>query len=197
MGRRRAGEASTSSATLLSPGDCWTSGSQSWLGAPLGTGALYLRRGTHESIAPYPGESDSSDSKIASRIHSGTTNFAARLAIPAALDFHEALGPANKEARLRYLRSLWSDEAQHMTHIEVLGGSGESSWTGIGSFRLAGKPTLEDAEQLQQRMEREFGIFTVIRKGLASGACVRITPHVFTSADEIGQLVDAMRKLAT
>ena len=45
-------------------------------------------------------------------------------------------------------------------------------------------------------MENEFGIFTVVRKGLASGGCVRITPQVYTSADEIERLVSAMRRLA-
>ena len=165
-----------------------------WIGAPLGTGAMYVRRGTLDRIAPYPGETETET--IASRIHPGTINFAATLAIPSALDFHEALGPANKEARLRYLRSLWTDEAQQMPHIELLGGSDEASWTGIASFRLAGKTTIEDAQQLHQRLEKEAGIFTVVRKGLASGGCVRITPQVYNSADEIGQLVEAMHKLA-
>ena len=167
-----------------------------WIGAPVGTGAMYVRRGALDKIAPYPGESDGDEPKIASRVHPGTFNFASRLAIPAALDFHEALRPANKEARLRYLRSLWTHEAERISHIEVLGGSDEASWTGIGSFRLAGKSTIEDAQHLQQRLENEFGIFTVVRKGLASGGCVRITPQVFTSADEMGQLVDVLRKMA-
>lgn len=165
-----------------------------WIGAPLGTGALYIRRGTLDKIAPFPGESD--EHTIVSRIHSGTFNFAARLAIPAALDFHEAIGPANKEARLRYLRGLWTNEATQMSHLEVLGGSDEASWTGIGSFRLVGKTTIEDAQSLQRRMEHEFGIFTVIRKGLASGACVRVTPQVFNSPEELGRLVEALRRLA-
>lgn len=167
-----------------------------WIGAPVGTGALYMRGGTFDKIAPYPGETDPDETSVAARTHPGTINFAARLAIPTALDFHEALGAANKEARLRYLRSLWTDEAEHMGHIEVLGGSDEASWTGIGSFRLAGKTTIDDAKQLQQRLEREFGIFSVVRKGLASGGCVRITPQVYNTPDEIGRLVDAMRRLA-
>lgn len=167
-----------------------------WIGAPLGTGVLYMRRGTLERIAPYPGERDAGDATVGSRIRSGTVNFAARLAIPPALDFHESIGPSNKEARLRYLRSLWTDEARHMSHIEVLGASDEPSWTGIASFRLAGRTTIEDAEHLQQRMENDFGIFTVVRKGLASGGCVRITPQVFNSPDEIGRLVGALQKLS-
>ena len=167
-----------------------------WIGAPVGTGAMYMRRGTLDKVAPYPGERDGDYPTVGTRVHSGTVNFASRLPIPEALDFHQALGPANKEARLRYLRSLWTDEAEEMRHIEVLGGADEASWTGIGSFRLVGKTTIEDAKDLQKRMEQEFAIFTVVRKGLASGGCVRITPQVFNSADEIGQAVDAMKKLA-
>ena len=167
-----------------------------WIGAPVGTGTLYMRRGSLSKVAPYPGETDPDDTRIAARVHPGTINFAARLAIPEALVFHETLGPANKEARLRYLRSLWSDEAQHMRHLQVLGGLDEASWTGIGSFRIVGKPTIDDATALQQRLEQEFGIFSVVRKGLASGSCVRITPQVFNTPDEIGRLVDALRKLA-
>jgi len=167
-----------------------------WIGAPLGTGALYMRRGTLDRIAPHPADNDRNATTVASRIHSGTVNFAARLAIPAALDFHEAVGPANKEARLRYLRGLWTGDAERMPHIDVLGGADEASWTGIGAFRLAGQTSIEDAERLQKRLETEFGLFTVVRRGLAGGACVRVTPQVFNSADDLGRLADAMRRLA-
>jgi selenocysteine lyase/cysteine desulfurase len=66
----------------------------------------------------------------------------------------------------------------------------------MASFRLAGKRSPEDVIALQQRLELEFGIFTVVRKGLSSGYCVRVTPQVFTSPDEIAQLVDALKQLA-
>jgi selenocysteine lyase/cysteine desulfurase len=166
-----------------------------WIGSPVGVGALYMRRGTLDRIAPYPGEEDPDGTRAAARIHSGTSNFAAMVSVPAALDFHQAIGGANKEARLRYLRSLWTDEAGDMAHIEVLGGADEASWTGMGAFRLAGQAGLDDARALQARLEEEFRIFTVVRRGLASGACVRITPQVFTTPEEIGQLVDALGRL--
>jgi selenocysteine lyase/cysteine desulfurase len=167
-----------------------------WIGAPVGVGALYMQRGSLEKIAPYPGELDPTNSLARTRVHMATANFAAMITVPAALDFHESIGAANKEARLRYLRSLWTDEAVSMSHIELLGGLDEASSTGMGAFRLAGKTSIEHAKHLQQRLENDFGIFTVVRDGLDSGSCVRITPQVFTAADELGQLVSAMKKLA-
>ncbi|MGI9235655.1 MAG: aminotransferase class V-fold PLP-dependent enzyme [Woeseiaceae bacterium] len=168
-----------------------------WIGSPVGVGALYMRRGSLQKIAPYPGESDPEHINAAARVHIATSNFASVLAIPAALDFHQAIGSANKEARLRHLRRLWTNEAERMSHIDVLGGADEESWTGIGSFRLQGKTSIDDAHQLQQALEQDFGLFTVVRKGLSSGGCVRVTPQVFTSAEEIGRLVNALHRLGT
>lgn len=167
-----------------------------WIGTPVGVGALYMRRGSLHKVAPYPGESDPEDTLVSKRVHVGTANFAATLAVPYALDFHEAIGAANKEARLRYLRQLWTNEAESMSHIELLGGLDEASWTGMGSFRLQGKRSAGEVTALQQRLEEEFGIFTVVRKGLASGYCVRVTPQVFTAPNDMAQLVDALKRLA-
>lgn len=167
-----------------------------WIGSPVGVGALYMKKGSLAKISPYPGELDPDNTKASTRIHTATSNFASILSIPAAIDFHHVIGAANKEARLRYLRSLWTGEARKMTHIELLGGLDEASSTGMGSFRLVAKTSIEDAKNLQQHLENKFGIFTVVRVGLTSGCCIRITPQVFTSADEVGQLVAAMKQLA-
>tara|TARA_R110001599_G_scaffold241458_1_gene441048 strand:- start:1558 stop:2868 length:1311 start_codon:yes stop_codon:yes gene_type:complete len=166
-----------------------------WIGSPVGVGALYMRRGSLEKIQPYPGESDPDNARISTRVHTATSNFAAILTVPSALDFHESIGGNNKEARLRYLRGLWTTEADSMEHIEVLGGADEASWTGMASFRLRGESSPAQVNTLQKRLEQDFGIFTVARYELNSGACIRVTPQVFTSSDEIAQLTDALKRL--
>lgn len=166
-----------------------------WIGAPIGVGVLYMRRDSVHKIAPFPGELDPEDNRVDKRIQSGTVNFAGILAVPAALQFHQALGATNKEARLRHLRQLWTSPAEQMPHIEVLGARSEADWSGIASFRLKGQNSIQQVQQLQLRLEKDFGLFTVVRKGLASGACCRVTPQVFSSADELERLVKALDQL--
>ena len=166
-----------------------------WIGAPLGLGALYISESAIDAIAPFHGDAPEDSSSVRARVHPATRNFAATLAIPKAFEFHQAVGPAAKEARLKYLRDLWVDEARTMPHVELLGGTDAASITGISSFRIRGKKTVADAVSLQKRLEEEFGVFTVMRDGLNGGACVRITPQVFNTPDDIDVLVSAMGKL--
>ena len=166
-----------------------------WIGAPLGLGALYIGESAIDAIAPFHGDAPEESSSIRARVHPATRNFAATLAIPKAFEFHQAVGPEAKEARLKYLRTLWVDETRAMPHIELLGGTDAASITGISSFRIRGKKTVADAVSLQKRLEEEFGVFTVMRDGLNGGACVRITPQVFNTPDDIDVLVSAMGKL--
>jgi len=45
-------------------------------------------------------------------------------------------------------------------------------------------------------MLQQSGVFVVAREGLASGACVRVTPGIFTTPAQMRSLIDAIRALA-
>lgn len=167
-----------------------------WIGAPVGVGALYMRRGTIDKIAPFPGDADPEQNRVAARVHTATTNFAAMISVTPALEFHQQVGERNKEERLKYLASVWRDEASTIPGVEVLGPADAESATGMGGFRLSGQNSPAQIQALQRQLETDFGIFTVARYGLASGSCIRVTPQVFTTPDEVSRLSDALRQIA-
>lgn len=164
-----------------------------WIGAPVGVGAMYVRHGRVADIDAYM---DESDRGIASRIHTGTANFAAFLALPAALDFHQHIGVAAKRARLLHLRNRWRDAVRELPRLQLLGSDEESLSTAISSFRLRGNNTLAQNVAVAKRLLDEFGVFTVHRDGLEHGACVRVTPGVFTTPAQMDRLVQGLRILA-
>jgi len=65
-----------------------------WIGAPIGTGFAYIRRDRLAAIEAHFGDRDFPADDIRCRLHAGTPNIAALLAVPAALDFHDKLGGA-------------------------------------------------------------------------------------------------------
>ena len=83
-----------------------------WIGAPIGAGMIYIRKGRLDDISPDPGAPDYDQGRVAGRIHTGTVDFAAVLTLPDALKFHNEVGPAAKAARFSYLRDLWVKETR-------------------------------------------------------------------------------------
>lgn len=165
-----------------------------WIGAPVGVGAVYIRRGRVADIDPYMGEAAGDD--IRTRVHTGTVNFAAYLALPVALDVHQRIGVANKQARLLRLRNRWVEAAREMAGVELLASADPRLSSAIASFRLKGRASVADNLALSKQLLREHRVFTVMRDGLASGACVRVTPAIFTSEARIDRLVAALRQVA-
>ncbi|WP_313398072.1 aminotransferase class V-fold PLP-dependent enzyme [Stenotrophomonas sp.] len=164
-----------------------------WIGAPVGVGAMYVRRGRVADIDPYMGDPDRG---IASRVHTGTANFAAFLALPVALDFHAAIGVQAKRERLLLLRNRWRDAVREVPGVQLIGSDETASSSAISSFRLHGRTTLEQNVAVARQLLEQHGVFTVHRDGLAQGACVRVTPGIFTSTAQVDRLATALQALA-
>lgn len=166
---------------------------QKWIGAPLGTGIVYIRRERLDAIDPFFGELGEG---IDHKIHTGTTNIAAFLAVGDALDFHTTIGAVAKEARLRGLRDRWAEALRDHPRIEILTPADPRLTCGITSFRLKGQTEAAQNRAIAEQLLKQFNIFTVERSGIARGACVRVTPGLFTSEAEIDALVTALKAIA-
>lgn len=166
-----------------------------WVGAPVGVGAMYIRRDRLDSIDRPHGDPGSLE-RIDSRIHTGTTDFAAVMTVPTALDFQEAIGVPPKAARLRYLRDAWVGPAREIPGVDILTPDDPDLVGAITSFRLHGDGTRAANYGLADTLQDEFGVFTVGRSGLAQGDCVRVTPALYNSPADGQKLVEALRVMA-
>lgn len=167
-----------------------------WIGAPLGVGALYIRRDRLAAIDSDPAE-DPTRTDIAAKVHTGTPDYAAQLTIPAALAFQSAIGAARREARLKELRDRWVRPLRELPQVQILTPDEAGSYGAITSFRLRGKTSHAENVALAKALLERHRIFAVHRDGLASGSCVRITPALATHDTEVDRLVDAIRDLAS
>lgn len=167
-----------------------------WLGAPIGAGVMYIKEGRLPDIDRMYGDETSPATSINSRIHTGTANFATYLSVPAALDFHAAVGPAYKAARVRYLRDRWVSQVRATPGIDVLTLDDPGSVAAITSFRIR-KGTSRAANQavVTELLER-YRLFTAWRTGLAGGDCVRVTPALYNAPTDADRLAAALKEIA-
>lgn len=161
-----------------------------WIGAPLGVGLVYIAKGRIPDIDVSPLEDPGP--KIDARVHTGTVNYAAILAVSDAIDVHHGIGPAAKAARLHWLRDRWVAQAREIAGVQVLTPDDPALHAGITSFRLAALPRMEDAVAVRKTLFARHRIFTVERGGPAKGACVRVTPSFVNGPADVDALAKAL-----
>lgn len=166
-----------------------------WLGAPIGVGAMFIRASRLQDMDRMLADDGPAD-RIESRIHTGTANFATYLTVPAALDFHQAVGPAYKAARVRYLRDTWVDAVRGTPGIDILTPDDADLVGAITSFRLHGRGGREDNQAVVETLFRDHQLFTVWRTGIAGGDCVRVTPALYNTPADTERLAEALRAIA-
>jgi isopenicillin-N epimerase len=167
-----------------------------WMGNPLGVGAMYVRSSALERIDRHPANEVGMPDTLSARIHTGTVDYAAQLSIPSALAFHRRIGSARRAARLASLRNQWVSKVRNHPKIEVLTPDDPTLHGSITSFRLAGLTSDADNKAVAKRLLDQFGIFTVQRTGVAKGACVRVTPSLFNTHQQMDKLAKALLEIA-
>jgi selenocysteine lyase/cysteine desulfurase len=167
-----------------------------WIGAPVGIGVMYIRKGRLGDVDRMMADEDSPADSILSRAHTGTMNFATVLTVPAALEFHDSIGRAHKAARVRYLRDRWVTAAREVPGVEVLAPDDPRMAAAITSFRLRGRTSGADNQRIVEELRDRHGFFTVRRTGIEAGDCVRVTPSLYNMPSDLDRFVAALRQVA-
>ncbi|MBC7873771.1 MAG: aminotransferase class V-fold PLP-dependent enzyme, partial [Ferruginibacter sp.] len=162
-----------------------------WIGNPIGAGLLYIKKERIKEMNALFGDITAPDNNINKLAHFGTTPFAVIMTIPDSLAFHKLLGTGRISERLHYLKSTWINELSKDPNVEIVTPPGKDLSCAIASFRIKNKKTAEVADALL----KDHGILTTGRT-LGKEGCIRVTPSVFNSIDDIKKLVTAIRSLA-
>ena len=165
-----------------------------WTSAPLGTGAMYIRKSRIDDIDIAYDNHELPPHDITARVPAGTVNFAALLSIPTAADFHYAVGGAAKEKHLRSLRDRWVHAVADLPNVEICVPADAARYCAITSFRLKGMHTIEQAAKLQHTLFEKYRVHTVWRKGVAKGPVIRVTPGLYSTFADSDALASALRK---
>ena len=163
-----------------------------WLAVPLGVGILHVRKEKIAQIWPLIAEEGAPLTDIKHLNHVGTIPVHTDLAVDDAIDFYEKLGPARKEARLRYLQNYWTTKVRAIPRVRLHHPADPTKSCAIANVGIEGmKPSV-----LAERLLKEYKIYTVAIDGGNVHGC-RITPNVFTTLLELDVLVKAISELAS
>ncbi|RZS88327.1 selenocysteine lyase/cysteine desulfurase [Phyllobacterium myrsinacearum] len=168
-----------------------------WIGAPVGMGFLYIRKERLADVDRDLADEDWPKDDIRSRVHTGTTNFAATLTVPAALDLHEMITSKRKQARLTYLRNYWVKKVRAIETVEILTPDDDALHAGITSFRIKGKTSKDDNNALMTALRDKHRVLTVRRTGVAKGQCLRVSPALYTTEAELDRLVEGLSAISS
>lgn len=161
-----------------------------WLAAPHGTGLLYVRKERIKALWPMMAAPDTLDDNIRKFEEIGTHPAAPYLAIGDALTFHQAIGDARKEARLRYLRDWWATRLLRNTKVRLHTSLKPQFSCGIGVFQVDG---LDNGKLSSHLWDKHRILTTAIKHDEFEG--IRVTPSVYTTLEELDRFCLAVEKV--
>lgn len=173
-------------------GDYFGTSLHKWLSAPIGSGMLWVKKEKIAKVWPlFPGESPQSDD-IRKFENMGTRSFPIEQAIGQAIDFHNMIGPARKEARLRYLKNYWVNQVKDLPGVRMNTTTHPAYSCGIANIGIEGK----EPGALDSFLFQHYNIHCVaINWENIHG--VRIAPHVYTSLQNLDQLVAGIQSFTS
>jgi selenocysteine lyase/cysteine desulfurase len=162
-----------------------------FLSAPIGTGMLWIKADKIEKIWPLTCNDKPHSADIRKFETLGTRSFPLEQGIGEALNFHNGIGPARKQARIGYLKNYWSSRAQQMPKVKIHTSLNLKYSCAICGVSVEGKTPAE----LENALFDGYKIHTV---GIVweNIRCVRVTPHVYTSIADLDKLVRALGEIS-
>jgi selenocysteine lyase/cysteine desulfurase len=171
--------------------DYYATSLHKWLGCPLGAGVLYVKKDKIKHIWSLFADNGYADDDIRKLNHTGTHPVHTDLTIADAIQFHEKIGIQRKESRLRFLQEYWTKQVRDTKGIVVNTPAQSNRACGIANVGVSNlKPAV-----LAKTLLDTYKIWTVAID-YANVQGVRVTPHVYTTTEELDTFVKALKSIA-
>jgi selenocysteine lyase/cysteine desulfurase len=167
--------------------DFYATSLHKWLMGPHGTGMLFIRKDRISSIWPLMPADVSLADDIRKFEDTGTQSPAGLLALSDALVFHQSIGAARKEARLRFLRDYWLRELDGFDRLSVLTNCEPACSAGMATVSVEGI----DSRALRDYLWGQHRI-TVRAIDHPNVKGIRISPGIYTTLEELDYFVGVM-----
>ena len=172
--------------------DYYASSLHKWLGAPLGNGLLYVKKGNAERLWPLYGDTAYDDDNIMKLEHLGTRPCSDQNGIIPAVDFNLEIGKKEKSKRLKFLQMRWASELKDNKNIILNTPLGEGQSYGIANV---GVKNLHPSE-LADKLFDDYNIFTVPIDDDRGIRGVRVSPNLYSTIEDIDKFIEAMLRIA-
>ena len=172
--------------------DYYASSLHKWLGAPLGNGLLYVKKGNAERLWPLYGDTAYDDDNIMKLEHLGTRPCSDQNGIIPAVDFNLEIGKKEKSKRLKFLQMRWASELKDNKNIILNTPLGEGQSYGIANV---GVKNLHPSE-LADKLFDDYNIFTVPIDDDRGIRGVRVSPNLYSTVEDIDKFIEAMLRIA-
>jgi len=174
-----------------------------WMLGPNGSGFLYVRENLLDSLqAIYVGAKSEKSwvlnehetsfggyTDSAHRYDYGTQSTPLHEGVVAAVDFHQQIGKARIEARIRELNNYLFDGLSSIGNLEILTPKEQNSRLCVVTFRVQGKSLQEMTSSLGANRIRVRGIHE------ANLNAIRISTHIYNSFDELDRLFESVSQI--
>jgi len=171
-------------------GDYYATSLHKWLSAPFGSGMLWIKKEKIHQVWPLTSAPEPESDNIRKFENLGTRSFPIEHAIATAVDFHNMIGSARKEARLRYLKDYWVKQVNTSPKFKLNTSMHPAYSCAIANFGIEGM----DCGDIAVKLFNDHAIHTVsINWENIHG--VRVAPHIYTGTAELDILADAVKKM--
>lgn len=163
-----------------------------FLSAPVGSGMLWVKKERIASLWPMMCNDKPESDDIRKFETLGTRSFPIEQAIGEAINFHNAIGPARKQARMHYLKNYWASAVQQIPGVQIHTSLNPAFSCAIAGVSVAGKTIAQLDNEL-------FNTYKIHSVGIVweNISCVRITPHVYTKTKDLDKLISAITTIAS